>query len=104
VNQTKSANELGGNSVVVLSTRVRDQLCEEQLELAQVLTCTVSKVQQAMQNLESARSGNIDRKPHALALRNARAEARHAVATLDKYRKEHRTPTILPLVSVGTVS
>jgi hypothetical protein len=88
VNQSRSAIELGVSPRVVLSGP--DDWCEEQFELAQALVDAGTKVNIAMQNVENARNVNIDRKPHALVLRDARIEARRAVAALDKYKKEHR--------------
>jgi hypothetical protein len=71
------------------SVKVWDELCEEQFELAQALADAATKVHMAMQNVESARNGNIDKKPHALVLRKARIEARYAVAALNRYKKDH---------------
>jgi hypothetical protein len=88
VNQSRSAIELGVSPRVVLSGP--DDWCQEQFELAQALVDAGAKVNIAMQNVENARNGNIDRKPHALVLRDARIEARRAVAALDKYKNEHR--------------
>ena len=88
VNQSRSVIELGVSPRVVLSGP--DDWCQEQFELAQALVDAGTKVNIAMQNVENARNVNIDRKPHALVLRDARIEARRAVAALDKYKKEHR--------------
>jgi hypothetical protein len=88
VNQSRSVIELGVSPRVELSGP--DDWCLEQFELAQALVDAGAKVNIAMQNVESVRNGKIDRKPHALVLRNARIEARRAVAALDKYKKEHR--------------
>jgi hypothetical protein len=89
LSRSRSRNELGVSPVVMLSPKVWDELCEEQFELAHALADAATKVHIAMQNVESARNGNIDRKPYALALRKARIEARYAVAALNKYRKDH---------------
>jgi hypothetical protein len=88
VNQSKSASELGVSPRVVLSGP--DDWCQEQFELAQALVDAVTKVHIAMQNVENAGHQNIDRKPHALVLRDARIEARRVVAALDKYKRDHR--------------
>jgi hypothetical protein len=88
VNQSRSAIELGVSPCVVLSGQ--DDWCQEQFELAQTLVDAGTTVNIAMQDVENARNVNIDRKPHALVLRDARIEARRVVAALDKYKKEHR--------------
>jgi hypothetical protein len=88
VNQSRSAIELGVSPRVVLSGP--DDWCQEQFELAHALADAVTKVNIAMQNVENARKGNTERKPHALVLRNARTEARKAVTALDKGRCRQR--------------
>ena len=90
MNRSRSTNELGVSPDAKLSPKVWDELCEEQFELAHALADAAIKVHIAMQNVESARNGNIDRKPYALVLRKARIEARYAVAALNKYKKDHR--------------
>jgi tetrahydromethanopterin S-methyltransferase subunit H len=68
---------------------VPEELCEEQSVLAQAVVGAVAKVNAAKRNLETIKESKVDAAPFIIALHNARAAGRRAVAALENHKKEH---------------
>jgi hypothetical protein len=68
---------------------VPEELCEEQSVLAQAVVNAVAKVNAAKRTLETVKESKVDPAPFVIALHNARAAGRRAVAAFQNHKNQH---------------
>ena len=66
-----------------------EELCKEQLVLAHAVLDAVAKVNAAKRNIETVKESKVDPAPFFIALHNARAAGRRAVAALENHKNQH---------------